>query len=82
MAYSAWRYVSVAGVVLLGACYYTWGAGGPHAIDVHDYAARTEHILKTTPLIDGHNDLPYLARIELKNKIQDGRFTFNECALD
>jgi hypothetical protein len=40
-------------------------------IDSLDYEGRVKHILDTTPLIDGHNDLPYLLRIELQNKIYD-----------
>jgi len=40
-------------------------------IDPLDYEARAKHILDTTPLVDGHNDLPYLLRIELQNKIYD-----------
>jgi membrane dipeptidase len=40
-------------------------------IDESDYEGRVKHILATTPLIDGHNDLPYLLRIELQNKIYD-----------
>jgi hypothetical protein len=40
-------------------------------IDPLDFKSRTERVLATTPLIDGHNDLPYLLRIELKNKIYD-----------
>ncbi|EAS27784.3 dipeptidase 1 [Coccidioides immitis RS] len=40
-------------------------------IDPHDYATRANRILSTTPLIDGHNDLPYLIRLETKNKIYD-----------
>lgn len=43
-----------------------------------DYAARTENILKTTPLIDGHNDLPFLLRMQLDNKIYGNRFPFRE----
>lgn len=46
-------------------------------IDPRDYAARTKHVLSTTPLIDGHNDLPYLIRSELKHQIYNERFTFN-----
>lgn len=46
-------------------------------IDPTDYAARTKHVLSTTPLIDGHNDLPYLIRTELKHQIYNDRFTFN-----
>ncbi|KAJ9219520.1 hypothetical protein DTO271D3_748 [Paecilomyces variotii] len=36
--------------------------------------ARTRHILSTTPLIDGHNDLPYLMREQLRNKIYGSSF--------
>jgi hypothetical protein len=43
-----------------------------------DYAARTRHVMSTTPLIDGHNDMPALIRVELKNHIYDKRFTFRE----
>lgn len=46
-------------------------------IDALDFEGRVKLILDTTPLIDGHNDLPYLLRIELKNKIYDaGEFNF------
>jgi membrane dipeptidase len=31
-------------------------------------------VLETTPLIDGHNDLPWLLRVELHNRIRDERF--------
>lgn len=34
-----------------------------------DYLGRAKSVLETTPLIDGHNDLPYMLRIELQNKI-------------
>lgn len=52
---------------------------GPEPIEASNYALRTERILKTTPLIDGHNDLPYLLRIELQNQIYDKTvFTFRE----
>ncbi|KKY18161.1 putative dipeptidase 1 [Phaeomoniella chlamydospora] len=55
------------------------GYNPEQAIDHFDYTSRTERILKTTPLIDGHNDLPYLLRLELKNKIYDtNKFTFRE----
>ena len=47
-------------------------------IDPHDYAARTKHVLSTTPLIDGHNDLPYLIRVELYGKIYDGSLNLND----
>jgi len=41
-------------------------------LDPTDYSGRAREILKTTPVIDGHNDLPYLLRVELQNKIYDG----------
>ena len=43
-------------------------------INPHDYAARARHILRTTPLIDGHNDFPFLLRQQLKGKIYDHDF--------
>lgn len=46
-------------------------------IDPTDYAARTRKVLSETPLIDGHNDLPYLIRVELKNRIYSG-FDFSK----
>ncbi|KAJ6036303.1 hypothetical protein N7540_000582 [Penicillium herquei] len=39
---------------------------------------RADRILKSSPLIDGHNDLPYLLRIELRNQIYSDRFSFRE----
>lgn len=47
-------------------------------IDPADYTARTKHVLSTTPLIDGHNDLPHLIRIELYGKMYDGTFNLND----
>lgn len=47
-------------------------------IDPRDYAARTKHVLSTTPLIDGHNDLPLLIREQLHNRLYDNRFTFEK----
>ena len=46
-------------------------------IPQHDYVARTKDVLSKVPLIDGHNDLPYLIRSELKHQIYNDRFTFN-----
>ncbi|KAI2089257.1 hypothetical protein LOZ36_001862 [Ophidiomyces ophidiicola] len=43
------------------------------SLDPRDYPARARQILSTTPLIDGHNDLPYLIRLETKNQIYDHR---------
>lgn len=46
-------------------------------IDPTDYVSRTKRVLSQVPLIDGHNDLPYLVRVELRNKIYDG-FTLDQ----
>jgi membrane dipeptidase len=51
---------------------------GSGSISQTDYAARTDDLLLTTPLIDGHNDLPYLLRIELQNKLQNDLFSFHK----
>ncbi|OAA63470.1 Peptidase M19, renal dipeptidase [Niveomyces insectorum RCEF 264] len=48
-----------------------WPGEGP--VDPSNYAERTRRVLKSTPLIDGHNDLPWQLRIELHNRIYDGR---------
>ncbi|KAI8626328.1 dipeptidyl aminopeptidase [Xylariaceae sp. FL1651] len=66
--------------IFLGISYYvaTWYGRDP-IIDPLDFAQRTESVLKSTPLIDGHNDLPYLLRVELKNKIYNKTtFPFRE----
>lgn len=48
-------------------------------LDPSDYEARAQRVSTGTPLIDGHNDLPYLLRLELQNKIYDtDKFTFRE----
>jgi membrane dipeptidase len=47
---------------------------GRAPIDPTDYALRTKRVLETTPLIDGHNDLPWLLRVELHNRIRDEKF--------
>lgn len=39
-------------------------------IDPTDYAARTKHVPSTTPLLDGHNDLPYLIRKTPQKRIE------------
>ncbi|KIY63813.1 hypothetical protein CYLTODRAFT_402639 [Cylindrobasidium torrendii FP15055 ss-10] len=44
-----------------------------------DYAARTRRLLANYPLVDGHNDLVYLIRVELKNQVYDTeRFTLGQ----
>ncbi|KAI0179854.1 membrane dipeptidase-domain-containing protein [Hypoxylon sp. FL1284] len=57
--------------VLLGPFAFLWLGQAP--IDPTNYAERTRRVLNTTPLIDGHNDLPWQLRIELHNRIHDGR---------
>lgn len=70
-------YLSATAALVLSALQCTFSLFSSEApINPQDYAKRTEKVLATTPLIDGHNDLPYLLRIELKNKIYNDRFTF------
>ncbi|KAI2635787.1 membrane dipeptidase-domain-containing protein [Hypomontagnella submonticulosa] len=56
---------------LLSPLAFIWTGQSP--VDPTNYAERTRRVLKTTPLIDGHNDLPWQLRIELHNRIYDGR---------
>lgn len=63
---------SVVLLVSLSSAFYYWmGAAFEPTIDPLNYTARADRILSTTPLIDGHNDLPYLLRLELQNRIYD-----------
>jgi membrane dipeptidase len=59
------------GVITAAAISYLGFPFSSTKIDELDYEGRVKHILETTPLIDGHNDLLYLLRIELQNKIYD-----------
>lgn len=45
-------------------------------IDPLDFRTRAERVLSQTPLIDGHNDLPYLVRLQLHNQIYDNNLPF------
>ncbi|KAH8700124.1 dipeptidyl aminopeptidase [Talaromyces proteolyticus] len=64
--------------LLTGSLWIAYRLGPRNDIAETDYAGRAARVLKSTPLIDGHNDLPYLLRIELQNQINDGKFTFQE----
>lgn len=55
-----------------------WFRLSQRAIDPTNFALRTERVLEQVPLIDGHNDFPWLLRVELHNKIYDRRFDPNE----
>lgn len=72
-----WTYVG--GLAAVGAAIWLAISGLLNSgIDPLDFDARVEHVMRSTPLVDGHNDLPYLLRLELKNKIYDAeRFTFD-----
>jgi membrane dipeptidase len=66
-------------IPVLGIALYIFqGASIETTIDHRDFKARAKNVMKTTPLIDGHNDLPYLLRLELKDKIYDNQFDFKE----
>lgn len=43
-------------------------------IDEKDYLARATGVLQRTPLIDGHNDFPFVLREQLRGKIYDHDF--------
>ncbi|KAI1407140.1 membrane dipeptidase-domain-containing protein [Hypoxylon sp. FL1857] len=62
--------------VLLRPLAFLWPGQSP--IDPTNYAERTRRVLKSTPLIDGHNDLPWQLRIELHNRIYDSRVDFTK----
>lgn len=47
-------------------------------IDPLDYRTRTDRILSQTPLIDGHNDLPFLIRLQLNNQIYENNLPFGQ----
>lgn len=73
-----WRYaLETAGLAFLFAqltLVVSWLIPGEIAIETTNYALRTRRVLQSSPLIDGHNDLPWLLRVELQNRIYDGRF--------
>lgn len=73
---SLWAYLVGLASVAAG-IWLVMGGKLSSSIDPDDLDARVEHVMESTPLIDGHNDLPYLLRLELKNKFYDAeKFTF------
>lgn len=69
---SKWTIPGLIGLLAVGlAGWFTYSQDAFRDISPSDYAARTEMVLRTTPLIDGHNDLPFLLRLELHNQIYD-----------
>ncbi|KAK0387061.1 hypothetical protein NLU13_5374 [Sarocladium strictum] len=55
---------------------YLFNLEGP--IDPTNYSERTKRVLRGTPLIDGHNDLPWQLRIELHNRLYDNKVDFTQ----
>lgn len=47
------------------------------SIDPLDYETRKNRLLSETPLIDGHNDLPFLVRLQLNNQIYGDNLPFD-----
>lgn len=45
---------------------FSWRSSSPSQTD---YLGRAKHILRSTPLIDGHNDFPFVLRAQVRNKI-------------
>lgn len=76
----SWAVPILVGLVAAGlAVFFAYNQNATVQISQDDYAARTEMVLRTTPLIDGHNDLPFLLRLELHNQIYDNKsFPFRE----
>ncbi len=84
----------VLGLAICGAALYTSGSlwskifssssrnetDEVEEIEPLDYAGRARHILRTTPLIDGHNDFPFLLRQQLKGKIYNHDFVTERLA--
>jgi membrane dipeptidase len=69
--------IILAAAAALAVLYLGFRSRSEQTVDSADYKLRTERILGSTPLIDGHNDLPYLLRLELQNKIYNiDKFTF------
>lgn len=69
--------VGIFGIAL--AVYFAYNQTTTPKIQIDDYTARTDAVLRSTPLIDGHNDLPFLLRLELHNQIYNNKtFPFRE----
>ncbi|KUI53332.1 hypothetical protein VP1G_00776 [Cytospora mali] len=77
---SRWTVSALIGLLAVGlGSWYAYYQGTSPNISLEDYAARTEMVLRTTPLIDGHNDLPFLLRLEFHNQIYDNKtFSFRD----
>lgn len=71
LSYFSWPTILSAIAILCAGFAFVYSKPVDQGLNDTDYVARTERILRTTPLIDGHNDLPYLLRIELQNRIYD-----------
>lgn len=69
-----WPWAVAAAGLALAATPFTWLWPGEEPIDPTNYALRAKRVLQTTPLIDGHNDLPWLLRVELHNRVRDDKF--------
>ena len=53
-----------------------WSYFRKDAVHTLDYSTRTHRLLSQTPLIDGHNDLPFLIRQQLRNQIYNEKLPF------
>jgi membrane dipeptidase len=60
-------WLALAGVLSLGVAARVASAANAPAAD--PYAVRVAHVLATTPLIDGHNDLPWEIRARFKSDL-------------
>ncbi|KEY74646.1 hypothetical protein S7711_08413 [Stachybotrys chartarum IBT 7711] len=77
LGWITWKWL--AGFAAIIAVVVGSGVLNEQVIEPTNYTLRMKTILSSTPLIDGHNDLPYLLRLELQNKINDNTtFTFRK----
>ncbi|KAG0645735.1 dipeptidase [Hyphodiscus hymeniophilus] len=84
---STWRGFILLTAILVGVFFYTniWKtslltATKEESIDPKDYDSRAKRVLRSTPLIDGHNDFPFLLRQQLQSKIYDHDFEAEKLA--
>ncbi|XP_030582339.1 dipeptidase 1 [Archocentrus centrarchus] len=55
--------------VILASCLALWIGSFTLAVDTEDYMARALQLMSETPLIDGHNDLPWQLRNQFNNQL-------------
>ena len=64
--------LTVAAGLLIYPALRLFPGNAPEALDPADYSGRARRILSSVPLIDGHNDLPYILHVEVQDKLYEG----------